>query len=257
MLILASGVAVAGPQPAANSGFDSYAGRIELRLARQHQSQSNFLDGPGASESGRKRLRGGEVIVEKLSPANNPVLPGAMLHHWRGTAFVNGALAADFERMMKDFNSYPQYFASQVMQAHLLSERDDGRIDHLSASMRVRQKHVITIVMDTAYDVAFAHLDPKHGYSTSRSTRIAEVDSPGTSKEHTLSSSDEHGFLWRLNTYWSWEEREGGLYMQIETVSLTRSIPAGLGWAVGPFVESVPRDSLEFTLRSASKNLRR
>lgn len=123
--------------------------------------------------------------------------------------------------------------------------------------MRVRQKHVITIVMDTAYDVAFAHLDPKHGYSTSRSTRIAEVDSPGTSKEHTLSSSDEHGFLWRLNTYWSWEEREGGLYMQIETVSLTRSIPAGLGWAVGPFVESVPRDSLEFTLRSASKNLRR
>ncbi|MGO9775376.1 MAG: hypothetical protein ACLQGT_10490 [Terracidiphilus sp.] len=45
--------------------------------------------------------------------------------------------------------------------------------------------------------------------------------------------------------------------MQIETVTLTRSIPLGLGWAVGPFVESVPRDSLQFTLRSTYNALRR
>jgi hypothetical protein len=45
--------------------------------------------------------------------------------------------------------------------------------------------------------------------------------------------------------------------MQIESVSLTRSIPAGLGWAIGPFVESVPRESLEFTLRATSNALRR
>ena len=68
--------------------------------------------------------------------------------------------------------------------------------------------------------------------------------------------SEEHGFLWRLNTYWSYEERDGGLYMQVESVSLTRAIPTGLGWAVGPFVESVPRESLEFTLRAACNALR-
>ena len=123
--------------------------------------------------------------------------------------------------------------------------------------MRVRQKHIITVVMDMAYDVTFASLDPQHGYSLSRSTRIAEIESPGTSRERALSASEEHGFLWRLNTYWSWEERDGGLYMQIETVSQTRSIPAGLGWAIRPFVESVPRESLEFTLRSACNVLRR
>jgi hypothetical protein len=60
-----------------------------------------------------------------------------------------------------------------------------------------------------------------------------------------------------LNTYWSSEERDGGLYMQIESVSLTRSIPAGFAWAIGPFVESVPRESLEFTLRSTASALRK
>jgi len=257
VLVPVGNVVAVEPQPAANSGFNSYIDGIESRLVRQHQSQGSFLAGLDASENSRSRLRSGELIVEKLTPTKGPDLPGAMLHHWRATAFVPGVRAADFERMLKDFNSYPQHFAPQVVQAHLLSEREDGGIDRVVASMRVRQKHVITVVMDMAYDVTFARLDPQHGYSLSRSTRIAEIESPGTSRERALSASEEHGFLWRLNTYWSWEERDDGLYMQIETVSLTRSIPAGLGWAIGPFVESVPRDSLEFTLRSACNVLRR
>jgi len=123
--------------------------------------------------------------------------------------------------------------------------------------MRVRQRHVVTVVMDTAYDIVFGRLDARHGYSISRSTRIAEIEGAGTSDERALNSSQEHGFLWRQNTYWSYEERDGGLTMQIESVSLTRSIPTGLGWAVGPFVESVPRESLEFTLRSVCNALRK
>ena len=63
--------------------------------------------------------------------------------------------------------------------------------------------------------------------------------------------------MWRLNTYWSYEERDGGLYLQIESVSLSRSIPTGLGWAIGPFVESVPRESLEFTLHKTCEALKK
>ena len=98
---------------------------------------------------------------------------------------------------------------------------------------------------------------PQHGYSTSRSTQIAEIDAAGTNAERALSPDEEHGFLWRLNTYWSYEERDGGLYLQIESVSLTRSIPHGLGWAIGPYIESIPRESLEFTLRSTCDALRK
>jgi hypothetical protein len=245
---------VAGePAPAAIAAFNTYFGVVESRLAQQHRSQNGFLAPVASGPENEMRLRRGELIVEKLTPATGAELPGAMLHHWRGTAFAPGAKAADFERLMKDFNAYPQHFSPQVVQAKILTQQGD----HFQASMRVRQKHVITVVMDTSYDITFGRLDALHGYSISRSTRIAEIDSPGTSRERALNSGEEHGFLWRLNTYWSYEERDGGLYMQIESVSLTRSIPTGLGWAIGPFVESVPRESLEFTLRSTCNALRR
>ena len=56
------------------------------------------------------------------------------------------------------------------------------------------------------------------------------------------------GFLWRFNNYCSLEERDGGTYIQCESLSLTRDIPSGLGWLVKPFVTSIPKESLEFTL---------
>jgi hypothetical protein len=235
------------------SAFQSYIGTVESRLASQHSSQAGFIVRAASEEQLETRLRQGELIVEQLTPATKADLPGAMLHHWRGTAFAAGARAEDFERLMRDFNGYPQYFSPQVVQAKVLSQKGD----HFQTSMRVRQKHVITVEMDTDYDATFGRLDAQRGYSISRSTRISEIGSPGTSDERALQPSEEHGFLWRLNTYWSYEERNGGLYMQIESVSLTRSIPAGLGWIIGPFVKSVPRESLEFTLRSTCDALRK
>ena len=244
---------MAEPTPAAVAAYNSYVGVVETRLARQHRSQNGFLVAGPFTPQNEPRLRRGELIVEQLTPLTGVDLPGAMLHHWRGTAFVAGAKAADFERLLRDFDAYPRHFSPQVVEAKVLSEQGD----HLQASMRVRQRHVIAVVMDTAYDIAFGQLDAQHGYSIARSTRIAEIEGAGTSAERVLNPKQEHGFLWRQNTYWSYEERDGGLTMQIESVSLTRSIPIGLGWAVGPFVESVPRESLEFTLRSVCNALRR
>jgi hypothetical protein len=245
------GLAVAEAPAAANSAFNVYVSAVESRLNAQHRSQTGFVAATG--EESDMRLRRGELIVEKLTPAAGAELAGAMLHDWRGTAFVPGATEADFERLMKDFNGYPRYYAPQVLSAKVLAQQGD----QLQATMRVRQKHVLTVVMDTSYEISFGRLDARHGYSISRSTRIAEIDAPGTRSERELTGGEEHGFLWRLNTYWSCEERDGGVYLQIESVSLTRSIPRGLGWAIGPFVESVPRESLEFTLRSTYKALRR
>ncbi len=225
------------------AGFDAQVAAIEARLTSQHQAVSTFLAGNVAPQ----RLRSGEVVLEQLSPPEQ--LPDALLHHWRGTAFAPGASAADFERLLRDFSAYPRRFAPEVLEARVLS----GQGDRLEAWMRVRQKHVLTVVLDTTYDVSFGRLDAGDGYSASRSTRIYELDS----QQQPLSPAAEHGFLWRLNSYWTYEERDGGLYLQIESVSLSRAIPAGLGWALRPYVESVPRESLEFTLRSACKAIQK
>jgi hypothetical protein len=240
------------PSPAAVAEFKTYVGALEARLAAQHQQNAGFvvLDEPATQTE--SHLRGGELVVENLTPAKTD-LPGAMLYDWRGTAFLPGGRAVDFERLMRDFGAYPRIYTPQVVSANVISHNGD----RYQVTMRVKQKHVITVVMDTTYDIEFSHLDACHGWSISRSTRIDEIENAGTKNEHVLSPVDQHGFLWCLNTYWTFEERDGGLYIQIESVSLTRSIPSGLGWVIGPFVESVPRDSLEFTLRATLYALRR
>ncbi|SPE20177.1 conserved exported hypothetical protein [Candidatus Sulfotelmatomonas gaucii] len=253
LLLAAATLPAEEPSGAAVADFNSYIGRVEARLAKQHGSTGSFL-----APEDQTRLQRGELIIEQLTPAAGAELPGALLHDWRGTAFVPGAKAADFDRLMRDFNAYPQHYSPQVLRVKVLAQQGY----HYQVMMRVRQKHILTVVMDTEYDVAFFRDDfgktgAQHEYSLSRSTKIAEIDSPGTAKERALSPSEEHGFLWRMNTYWSCEERDGGLTIQVESVTLTRSIPTGLGWAIGPFIESIPSESLEFTLRATRDALRR
>jgi hypothetical protein len=257
ILALATACRAVEPTAAAVAGFNSYISTLESRIARQHQSQNGFIASVLSDQNNRAKLQRGEPIIERISSGTSPELPGATIYHWRGTAFVPGAKVADFERLMEDFANYPKSFAPQIVQAKVMSRKDEGGRVSIQTAMRVKQHHVITVVMDMAYDAEFARLDAQHGYSISRSTRITEISGAGTKDEHAMSGSEQHGFLWRLDSYWSYEERDGGLYMQIESVSLTRSIPAGLGWALGPFVQSVPRESLEFTLQSASKALKK
>lgn len=227
LLVAAQCLLKAAPPPAAVAAFDAYIGEVESRLAVRHLSSHGFL-APGQN-------------IERLAPSPPADFPGAMLHHWRGTAFAHGATTAKFEALLRDFNSYPQVFSPEVLQARVLKE--DG--DRVQASMRIQQKHILTVVMDATYDVTFGRLDAQHRYSLSRSTRMLEV------------ADEDHGFLWCLNTYWSYEERDNGLYLQIEAVSLSRGIPAGLGWMLRPFVESVPRESLGFTLQSVCNALQK
>ena len=242
---LAALPAMAQPGREAMAGFDQYVQRVETRLAAERRPDGRFL----AAAPAGARAGGGNVALEQLTPDGGEELPGALLHDWRGTAFVPGATAAQFETLLRNFGEYPRVFAPQVARTWVLPDGD--------VKMRVVQTHVITVVLDTTYRVSFGARDALHGYSTSRSTQVAEIENAGTSHEQALTAAEAHGFLWRMNTYWSWEQRDGGLYLQIETVSLTRGVPAGLGWAVRPFIESVPRESLAFTLRAASKALQR
>jgi len=87
-------------------------------------------------------------------------------------------------------------------------------------------------------------------YSESHGTRIAQVDHAGEPDERQLPPGKGGGYLWRLDSYWRYQQSGRGVYVQCEAVSLTRDIPTGLHWLIGPFVESIPRESLAFTLES-------
>jgi len=114
------------------------------------------------------------------------------------------------------------------------------------------QKKAITVVLDTEHEVHYFPVDSKRWYSRSYSTRIQEVDDPGTPEERLLPAGDDHGFLWRLYSYWRFEERDGGVYLECQALSLTRDVPTGLGWLIEPIIRQLPRESLANTLRSTA-----
>ena len=122
---------------------------------------------------------------------------------------------------------------------------DDFRI-----YLRLLKKKVVTLVLNTEFDVHYIQVDQTRWRSLSRSRRIAEVEKAGTPQERELPPGTGEGFLWRLNTYWRFLERDGGTWVECEAISLSRDVPAGLGWLINPIVRSLPRQSLANTLRA-------
>jgi len=245
-MLAALGMAQTAPPHAnANAAFDSYVAQLESQLEQQHRSPDGYITFAGTdSQASEARLRKGELILEKKAAGKK--VPGGLIHHWRGTVFVPGATAKDFLRVVQDVDHFASYYTPQVVRSKLVANSGEQR----QVSMRLRQHKVITVTLDTTYDVRYGALDSTHGYSISRSTQVSEIADAETAHEHALAPGDDHGFMWRLNSYWSYAQRSDGLLLQLEAVSLTRDIPLGLDWVIGPFVFSIPRESLEFTLNA-------
>jgi len=112
-------------------------------------------------------------------------------------------------------------------------------------------------VLNTEHDVRYFRDSETREHSRSSAVHIAEVENPGKLNELEKPPGDDGGFLWRMETWWRMEERDGGVFVQSEVVSLTRDIPAGLGWLIGPFVTGIPRETLTFTLDATRKAVER
>ena len=112
---------------------------------------------------------------------------------------------------------------------------------------------MITVVLDTEHEVDYFRDSASRAHSRSSATHVAEIENPGKATEREKPRGDDNGFLWGMETWWRMEEKDGGVYLQGEVVSLSRSIPVGLGWMVGGFVTSVPKESLTFTMEATRK----
>jgi hypothetical protein len=167
-----------------------------------------------------------------------------MIHHWAGTVFIPGATLAQTIALLQDYDNRRKYWAPAVERSRLIKREGD----HFRMSMRLRERKIITVVLDTDYDITYAAVTPDRETCRSVSTRIAQVENDGRPDEYEKPVGNDSGFVWRLNTYWRLEQRDGGTYVQLEAISLSRSIPTGLAWLIGPFVTSFPKESLEFTL---------
>ena len=197
-------------------------------------------------------LKHGEVQIQQLATLENGkpmVCPGGMIHHWVGLVFIPGVRLEDVLAILEDYDHQSTYYSPDVERSKI--ESRDG--DHFRVFLRFRRHKVITVVLNTEHDVHYFHDAPGRAHSRSSAVRIAEVENPGKSDEREKPPGDDGGYLWRMETWWRMEEHDGGVYVQSEVASLTRDIPTGLGWLVGPFVTSIPKETLVFTLDATRK----
>jgi hypothetical protein len=231
------------------SAFEAYVRHAESQIRQDESSAETFLAAPSAhvpvNGETEARLRRGEVLVEKCGASPKQV-PGGLIHHWVGFAFIPNSGIEPVLTVLQDYDHLTRYYHPDVADSRLISRSGDD----FHISIRLRRHELIAVVLDTQYDVQYGRLDATHQYSFSRSTSVREIADPGTSSERALAGGQDHGFLWRLNTYWRFVQADDGVFVECEAISLTRDVPKGLGWLIGPFIQNIPRDSLRFTLNA-------
>jgi hypothetical protein len=243
--------AVAGPPAAAVAAWDTYVAETERRIARELEQPQRFLAvqalAPAIGARTNPPLDGAGLLyavpVATSGAAGAVDVDGGMRHHWLAAVFVPGASVAEVLAFVQDYDhqagAFPDVLASKAV---------SRRGDVFEVWLRLRRTKVITVIYDTTHTVVYRSHGSGRASSRSVATRIVEVEAGAGGGYRERPADSDRGFLWRLNSYWRFMETPGGTIVECESLSLSRGIPTGLGWLVGRFVTSVPRESLEQTL---------
>jgi hypothetical protein len=144
------------------------------------------------------------------------------------------------ENAGREKNSYKEIIDSRLL------ERDGNR---LRVFMKVqRDATITTVTYNTEHLVEYRELGGRRATQRSTATRIAELENAGTPEEREKPQGNDSGYLWRWNAYWRYEEVEGGVLVECESVSLSRSVPLLVRPIVNPIANRLARESLRGTL---------
>ena len=217
--------------PQATEAFDRYVEQAEARM-----NSDPIRD---------RALAAGEPRIQSIDAARKVEAPGAMIQDWVGTLFLPGATLEQVQAVMRNYPRYKDLYAPRVIESEQLSHKGDD----YDVFLRLNEKHILTVILNTIYHIHYEMPDAQHLTVTSRSTHIREFDDSGKNSPDGAPEGQDSGFLWRLNSYWRFEAADGGVYARCEAISLSRDVPAGLGWMLKGFLESFPKESMKNTLR--------
>jgi putative flippase GtrA len=241
-------------QPKTAQAFAKYVSAVEARRAREIAEKHPFLElerRPAADQARiMATLKRGEVFVERAAVARDDAareltIDGGLINHWRGTVFVPDV---NLDQVLKVLQE-PQ--ADKHKQEDVISSRVINRNgDFQKVFLRLRRTKFVTVVYDTEYDVNYKRLSPNLALSNSISTKIVEIENAGTASERALPEGNDHGYMWRLNSYWRYKQVDGGVLVEVESLTLSRDLPAIVGTLIRPIVNSTARESMTRTLAS-------
>jgi hypothetical protein len=247
--VLASGVP--GPlraielQPSTVNAWDDYIRATALHMQARLDGRQPFLwidDAPGQ----RARLRRGEVLVAPAAGSGTVTVPGGLIHHWVGAVFIPHATLDDLFAVVHDYDRFRQFYQPVVADSKVLA--CTGTQQRFSMVWQHRILFVNAAVQGQ-YEARDTLLDAQRGYNIANTTQVREFEDYGQAGEHLLPPGVGNGFIWKLHSIARYEERDGGVYLELEAIALTRDIPSSLRWMVGPVVRRLSMNSLATTLR--------
>jgi hypothetical protein len=250
LLILVAGGATllaSNPSRRALEGWTRYVDATETRMSREIGAQGPFLAIDAASAAtARRDVLGGKTVTSEVETRDDDGhdidVPDALVHHWRGDVLLAGARLADVATRLE--TSAPPAPPDDVLRSAVI-DRGPGWI---KVGLTLQRKKFITVVYATEHLVTFKTIAPGRVVSESIATKIAELADPGTPRQREVGPDDDHGFLWRWNVYWRYEQTPRGVLAECESISLSRDVPALLRLVAGPLIESTARESMEKAL---------
>jgi hypothetical protein len=195
------------------------------------------------------RVRAGEIVVAPVGQ-NPKKVPSGLIHDWVGAVFLPNISLHDVLPVVRDYPRYKEWYQPGVIDSKVISTGHDK--DRFS--MLLMNKSVfLKTAFDADYESYYIQVDPRRAYSVSRSTRVQQIQEYGTPDQRVLEEGEGNGVIWRLLGITRFEERDGGVYVELEAIVLSRTIPVGLRPFVDPIVRRVSRDSLMTSLQQTGK----
>lgn len=229
------------------SAFDRHLAATETRFTASLQgNQPLWFDAPQVSQ----QLRGGASVVRPIQ--GNGLIPvkGGLIQHWSGAVFVPKATLKSALIVAQDYPTHPNIYSPEIGAAKVRSHQSD----QFNVYMRyVKSKLFLSAVFNSEHRVDYQTVDATRVWCRDLTTRIAEVNDAGKPNEKELPVGKDRGLLWGLGSFRLFHERDGGIMLSTETISLSRDIPFGMGKVMAPFVENLPGESLQMSLDKTRK----
>ena len=230
--------------------YQAYVREAEAHIQLEIQSPTYLW--AARSPARWERVRGGEAVVEPWNAQGDSDVGDALIHDWIGAYFISGVKLPQVSAFLQNYAVHKNFYRPEVIDSRLLEHNGNG----YRLYYRLVKKKILTVVLNTEHTATYYPISATRMVTSSYTTRIAEVKGAGTPEERELPPGKDHGFLWRLNTYWRLEEKDGGVYIECRTISLTRSVPYGLGWLINPIIRSLPSESLAHMLTATAEGVR-
>jgi hypothetical protein len=171
-------------------------------------------------------------------------VPGGLVHHWIASAFLPGASLQDVLKLSRDYEKYASIYRAIVSAKLLEHEGDTYR-----TALRLKEGEAgITAVLQVRSTIRYIAANEHSVYSISTADEIREVKNAGSRNEELLPAGRDSGYLWRAQVFNWFVQREDGVYLETETLGLSRGFPPFIGWFIEPIARRLGRKSVESSL---------